>query len=145
MCYLLLTLSPSHSHVSLTPIKGFRMVAGNPALRSKTGTSPGICHRCNGAAEVNGNGGAPCDAGDTSTFPTKMCTGGIRATIIFPTCWNGKNLDSPDHQSHMAYAPGGAILAGAACPSTHPVRVPQASLSRPPYTIPDTPVSTSSI
>jgi len=25
----------------------------------------------------------------------------------------------------MAYAPGGAALAGANCPSTHPIRVPQ--------------------
>ncbi len=104
---------------------GFRMVAGNPALRSKQGTFPGICHRCNGPAERNGNGGVPCDSGDTSNFPTKMCTGGIRATIIFPTCWDGKNLDSPDHQAHMAYAPGGQALANANCPKTHPIRVPQ--------------------
>lgn len=101
------------------------MVAGNPALRSKKGTFPGICHRCNGKAEVNGGGGAPCDSGDSSTFPTKMCTGGIRATIIFPTCWDGKNLDSPDHQAHMAYSPGSGALAGSACPSSHPIRVPQ--------------------
>ena len=25
----------------------------------------------------------------------------------------------------MAYSPGGAVLANASCPSTHPVRVPQ--------------------
>lgn len=103
------------------------MVAGNPGLRSKTGTFPGICHRCNGPGEVNGNGGAPCDSGDFTTFPPRACSGGIRATIIFPSCWDGKNLDSPDHQSHMAYSPGGSALAGAACPSTHPIRVPQVS------------------
>ncbi|KAJ8122558.1 hypothetical protein ONZ43_g1278 [Nemania bipapillata] len=44
------------------------------------------------------------------------------------TCWDGKNLDSPDHKSHMAYSPGicngGNCLAGASCPQTHPVRVP---------------------
>ncbi|OAA56272.1 hypothetical protein SPI_07883 [Niveomyces insectorum RCEF 264] len=105
--------------------KGFRMVAGNPALRTKSGTYPGICHRCNGPAEKNGNGGVPCDSNDSSSFPTKICTGGIRATIIFPTCWDGKNLDSPDHQSHMAYSPGGSALAGSACPASHPIRVPQ--------------------
>lgn len=96
------------------------MVVGDPGLRAKTGTLAGICHRCNG----NGEGFAPCDGRDTSEFPTKMCPGGIRATIIFPSCWDGKNLDSPDHSSHMAYAPG-STLAGAACPSSHPVRVPQ--------------------
>lgn len=100
------------------------MVSGNPALRTKAGTFPGICHRCNG----NGDGFAPCDARDTSEFPLKMCPGGIRATVIFPSCWDGKNLDSPDHQSHMAYSSqgmGGTGLAGAACPASHPVRVPQ--------------------
>ncbi|HEY4133518.1 MAG TPA: DUF1996 domain-containing protein [Gemmatimonadaceae bacterium] len=27
----------------------------------------------------------------------------VRLTIFFPSCWNGKDLDSPDHKSHMAY------------------------------------------
>src|SRR3569833_1611818 len=111
------------------------MVAGSPSLRSKSGTFPGICHRCNGPGEKNGLGGVPCDAGDSSNFPTKMCTGGIRATIIFPTCWDGKNLDSPDHKSHIAYSPGGSALAGAACPAKFPVRVPQArQTTHPPRT-----------
>ncbi|KAK4210501.1 hypothetical protein QBC37DRAFT_292391 [Rhypophila decipiens] len=100
---------------------GFRMIAGDPTLRAKQGTYPGICHRCQG----NGDGFAPCDSRDTSEFPLKMCPGGIRATVIFPSCWDGINLDSPDHRSHMAYAAGGAALAGGACPASHPVRVPQ--------------------
>ncbi|KXX73376.1 hypothetical protein MMYC01_210012 [Madurella mycetomatis] len=116
--YYMQPFSGSARTTSFKP--GFRMVAGNPALRSKAGTLPGICHRCNG----NGEGGAPCDSRDTSEFPLKMCPGGIRATIIFPSCWDGKNLDSPDHSSHMAYAPG-AVLAGPNCPASHPIRVPQ--------------------
>ncbi|KAK5653479.1 hypothetical protein OQA88_8965 [Cercophora sp. LCS_1] len=108
---------------ALTKFEGFRMVAGNPAIRNKTDTFPGICHRCNGG----GDGSAPCDARDTSEFPLKMCPGGIRATIIFPSCWDGKNLDSPDHQSYMAYSTGAAMgaLAGISCPTSHPIRVPQ--------------------
>jgi len=105
------------------------MLAGNPLLRSKTGKAPGICHRCLKASErTMGGNGAPCDANDTSEFPNKPCPGGIRATIIFPSCWDGVNLDSPDHQSHVAYAPGSERLGGLAgdqCPSTHPVRIPQ--------------------
>jgi len=97
------------------------MIAGDPTLRTKKGTFRGICHRCNG----NGAGLAPCDSSDTSELPTKVCPGGIRASIVFPPCWDGKNLDSPDHRSHMAYSPGNAVLANANCPSTHPVRVPQ--------------------
>ena len=26
-------------------------------------------------------------------------------TIIFPSCWDGKNLDSPDHESHVEKLP----------------------------------------
>lgn len=41
-------------------------------------------------------------------------------------CWDGKNLDSPDHQSHMynTITQDGFVNAGK-CPSTHPVRMPQ--------------------
>ncbi|KAH7391179.1 hypothetical protein DE146DRAFT_663696 [Phaeosphaeria sp. MPI-PUGE-AT-0046c] len=105
---------------------GFRMLAGDPTLRSKTGKSPGICHRCLKANEaISGGSGAPCDSSDTSEFPNRPCPGGIRATIIFPSCWDGVNLDSPDHKSHVAYAPGTSALANDKCPTTHPVRIPQ--------------------
>jgi hypothetical protein len=40
-------------------------------------------------------------------------------------CWNGKDLDSPDHQSHVAYGQGSGANGGGACPSTHPVKLPQ--------------------
>ncbi|KAI0527711.1 hypothetical protein F5B22DRAFT_582000 [Xylaria bambusicola] len=110
---------------TVVPKPGFRMLAGDPTLRNKAGNFANICHRCLKASErILGGNGAPCDASDTAAFPSKMCPGGIRATIIFPSCWDGKNLDSPDHKSHVAYAAGSA-LAGDKCPSTHPVRIPQ--------------------
>jgi len=40
-------------------------------------------------------------------------------------CWDGKNLDSPDHQSHVAYGQGSGANGGGACPSSHPVKLPQ--------------------
>ena len=51
----------------------------------------------------NGFGGAPCSSSDTSELPLKLCAQGIRATITFPSCWDGKNTDSPDHRSHVAF------------------------------------------
>jgi hypothetical protein len=45
----------------------------------------------------------------------------FRAHIHFPSCWNGWQLDSLNHQSHMAYQTSGK------CPSTHPVRIPKIS------------------
>jgi len=101
------------------------MLAGNPTFRTKQKGSMAICHRCLAASErTMGGNGAPCDSSDTAEFPNKPCPGGIRATVIFPSCWDGKNTDSPDHQSHVAYQPGSA-LAGDQCPTTHPVRIPQ--------------------
>jgi hypothetical protein len=46
----------------------------------------------------------------------------LRLHVNFPNCWDGKNLDSANHQSHMAYSVRGA------CPATHPVAVPSVSL-----------------
>ena len=41
-------------------------------------------------------------------------------------CWDGKNLDSPDHQSHMySTTKKGTFVEAGPCPSTHPVRMPQ--------------------
>ncbi len=42
-----------------------------------------------------------------------------------PSCWDGKTLDSPDHKTHIAYPASGTFESGGACPSTHPVKIPQ--------------------
>ena len=85
-----------------------------------------ICHRCWTAPSENTFiGGAPCSGTDTVAIPKDPTCKLIRQTIIFPTCWDGKNLDSPDHQSHVAYGQGSGATGGGACPSTHPVKLPQ--------------------
>ena len=43
--------------------------------------------------------------------------------IRFPDCWNGNDLDSADHKSHLAYR------VGRACPAGYPVRIPRLSLN----------------
>ncbi|MEU8386719.1 MULTISPECIES: DUF1996 domain-containing protein [Micromonospora] len=43
----------------------------------------------------------------------------LESYLDFPQCWNGRDLDSPDHKSHLAYP------VNQACPSTHPVHVPK--------------------
>lgn len=42
----------------------------------------------------------------------------IGVRIEAPDCWDGKNLDSPDHRSHMAYSNYGP------CPKSHPYVIP---------------------
>jgi len=48
---------------------------------------------------------------------------GLRLSVTFPSCWNGVDLDSADHKSHLAYATRGR------CPSSHPVAVPSLTLN----------------
>jgi hypothetical protein len=48
--------------------------------------------------------------------------------VTFPTCWDGVNLDSPDHRSHMAYSTGADwtdVGPSGNCSASHPVVVPQ--------------------
>jgi hypothetical protein len=42
----------------------------------------------------------------------------LHLNIVFPECWDGRHLDSPDHKSHMAYMWKGR------CPASHPVPLP---------------------
>src|SRR5690606_36000554 len=46
------------------------------------------------------------------------CPYGLRAQVFFPSCWDGRNLDSPDHKSHVAYPDGYNY---GKCPKSHPV------------------------
>ena len=63
--------------------------------------------------------------GETMDMPAQPCPAGIMANIRFPTCWDGTNLDSPDHMSHVSYPVGATFEAGGKCPDTHPVHIPQ--------------------
>ena len=54
-----------------------------------------------------------------SNMPPQCPAGeNIRLVINFPDCWNGRDLDSADHKSHMTYSSKGT------CPASHPVAVP---------------------
>jgi len=68
-------------------------------------------------------GGAAGDEVEVQHVPADCKGQPLRARLVFPQCWNGRELDSPDHKSHMKYASSGR------CPSTHPVVVPQLTLS----------------
>jgi hypothetical protein len=53
-----------------------------------------------------------------SVMPTCPAGSYLSARIMFPSCWDGRNLDSPDHKSHMAYP------VRERCPVSHPVSLP---------------------
>ena len=89
--------------------KGLRFVVGDPASN---------------AADFKGHPGfvEGWECGNSSfniDFPV-TCPAGTELNIRFqaPSCWNGLDLDTPDHRSHMAYPVNGV------CPKDHPVAVP---------------------
>lgn len=93
--------------------EGFRMLAGDTFKRAPSDDSAtrGISFACLGA-------GKP----ETNRMPNYPCPGGLRAQVFFPACWNGKDLDTPDHKSHMSYPVGREYNTGA-CPPDFPVHM----------------------
>ena len=99
-------------HVEAFPT-GFRMVAGDAKA-----TSPQ-------AQRVTfWNCGALGGVRRESTVPTcpNPRRAALRLHVTFPSCWDGKNLDSADHQSHVVYPVRGR------CPSRFSHALPQISL-----------------
>lgn len=92
---------------------GFRMTVGNPAYKTQAEA------RKNPALQFTCLDSPMTRSGYRYDFPTTTCKGGIMVTVRFPTCWDGKNTDSPDHQSHVAYP------VSRKCPATHPVAIPE--------------------
>lgn len=92
---------------------GFRMIAGDARA-----TSP------QGRQVTSWNCGVAGNVAPSATVP--QCPPGrataLRLHVTFPSCWDGRNLDTQDHRSHVAYAVRGH------CPSTHPVEVPAITL-----------------
>lgn len=62
-------------------------------------------------------------AGHPGSIPDCPAGDPVAMFVEFPQCWDGVNLDSSDHKSHMAYPRDGS------CPSTHPVAVPAITMN----------------
>ncbi len=101
--------------------KGLRMIAGNSTAFNATSALGGF--HC-----MTSDGNSTLRAGTAGkAIPT--CTAGetLRATIDFPQCWDGVNLDSADHKSHMARpkpVSSNNPKTQARCPDSHPVVLP---------------------
>jgi len=109
----------SKDNLARQPIKafppGFRMTVGSPTVTTKQ--HAGLSYQC-----MSGSSRGTI----VTDFPKGKCSNGIFTTHHFAPCWDGKNLDSPDHQSHMYNTVTSEGFTNApACPSSHPIRVPQ--------------------
>jgi Domain of unknown function (DUF1996) len=104
--------------LKLAPIpQGFRMIAGD---------SKGTPDKPSNAAlyACVWEGGA---TGWTNYIPTNCRVSGFSWLIVgvdYPSCWDGVNLDSPDHKSHVASAINPGANGAGYCPSSHPVAIP---------------------
>jgi hypothetical protein len=98
--------APYDKKTRVTAFKpGFRMLIGDPSYRSDADFKnpeelKSIAFRCftepwgpaPPASEIGGSW-------DTREFPNRTCPYGLRVNNFFPTCWDGVNVDSPDHKS----------------------------------------------
>ena len=111
---------------------GLRMIAGDPGNTTgdtRNNPNPALyyvapawsCNAPDGTITIGGK------------IPGVECPNGseIIQLVYFPNCWDGRNLDSPDHKSHMAYAndstPNNHPDQG--CPASHPIPVPWLSFN----------------
>ncbi|KAL4263562.1 DUF1996 domain-containing protein [Pleurotus pulmonarius] len=96
----------------------FRMLSGSPLLRTYDSSSFAqqavtfLCLDFNGQTTRH------------NELPNKVCPSGVRAQINFPNCWDGKNTDSPDHKSHVAFQANGPDTGGCKDPK-FPVTLPR--------------------
>ncbi|UKZ67872.1 uncharacterized protein TrAtP1_009031 [Trichoderma atroviride] len=95
----------------IAPPQGLIMLVGDPNRRTFNASSfedQAISHVCLDANPVP----------DSNTFPSKQCER-MRSETFFPSCWDGVNLDSTTHKSHVAFPAIGAYNTGV-CPQSHP-------------------------
>jgi hypothetical protein len=105
----------------LRMITGYNMATGlgGPADNTMLGWD---CWAPNGAATT------PLMPSMAAVVATGKCPAGswLRAKIDFPTCWDGKYLDTPDHRAHvvMGTAPYNTPAGFRPCPVDHPYVIP---------------------
>lgn len=90
---------------------GLKMIAGDAHA---TGPQPIniVYYNCHSGPDQH-HAALPYDCGSST----------LDAHVRFPQCWDGVNLDSSDHKSHMAYPV--SVKGARVCPASHPVAVPR--------------------
>ncbi len=92
--------------------QGLQMVAGN-TTKETFETSQKLLWSCGGSGQ---------QYNETNQIPD--CNGDIvNAAVQFPNCWDGKNLETDENQSHLIY-----VNDNEACPDSHPEALPQITI-----------------
>ena len=106
---------PKPSDVVPLP-QGLRMIAGDPTASAGVLWGP-VVYKCDGVSP----------GPDPYSIPNCAVGHSIWANVTFPQCWDGVNLDSPDHRSHMAYFP--IPSPDGKCPASHPIALPEVAFN----------------
>jgi hypothetical protein len=101
-------LSNGKSNVQPYPF-GLKELAGNPDATSPS-QAQNILWGCSTSAPT------------LSYAPNCPSGNELHVRVDFADCWDGKNLDSPNHRTHVAYSSNGT------CPSGYPVPIPMLSI-----------------
>jgi hypothetical protein len=114
--------------------EGIRFVFGNKMTQttrvSPWWDSPGTyyCRRADNGEHYHNpgdgtfNGGQTTWDNDEQSIPNCRVGDELVMQIFGPQCWDGVNLDSPDHRSHVTYRKD---VTNFVCPTSHPVNIPQ--------------------
>ncbi|MFV0253552.1 MAG: DUF1996 domain-containing protein [Beutenbergiaceae bacterium] len=98
---------------------GLRMISGDA-----TADSPQPDWQVRWTCATHNGDGVPLETLDEGPAIVDCDEGQLLdATVMFPQCWNGVDLDSADHQSHLAHPEFDG-----SCPSGYPVLLPQITL-----------------
>lgn len=96
--------------------RGLRYVFGRTM---SGGNADSAYFNCDGPGAVPGHYRTLPEAAKNCPIGAK-----IGAIVSAPQCWDGQNLDSPDHRSHMSYLARDKNTGKEFCPATHPYRLP---------------------
>jgi Domain of unknown function (DUF1996) len=107
------------SNLIVAPPKGLKMIAGNSkaVVPANDGVAQFTCIVPSGTFQGWKTSIPNCNVGET-----------MQVHIDFPQCWDGLNLDSPNHKDHMAYS-GNDYPTANKCPASHPIAIPEISVS----------------
>lgn len=111
--------APPYATACLALPRGLRYVFGyNMSDPTRSDPAGNRWFNCDGAGAISGRFATIAEA-------AQGCPAGARlgAVVVGPNCWNGRDLDSADHRSHMTYQVQDGY-GRAVCPATHPYLLP---------------------
>ncbi len=95
--------------------RGLKMIAGYDMISNAQGT--GVTWMC-----VNMQGSSITGGKTIINCPSGM---DVRAKVAFPDCWDGVNIDTSNHRSHMTYSIFSGSPTASHCPASHPIHIPE--------------------